>query len=99
MQDKNNMKIALKQAMEYLDKVQCYWACADMKACNEYRKKANKIMITAIQREARHNLSDKQALSIWHHVYEKEIMNNKQDLRYQLWAIKNFIEFVDQLLD
>ena len=39
------MKIALKQAMEYLDKVQCYWACADMKACNEYRKKANKIIV------------------------------------------------------
>ena len=99
MQDKNNMKIALKQAMEYLDEVQRRWACADMKAYNEYRKKADKVMITAIQREARHNLSYKQALSIWRHVYEKDIMNNKQDVRYQLWSMKNFIEFVDQLLD
>ena len=56
-------------------------------------------MIVAIQREARHNLSDKKALSIWQHVYEKEIMKNEQDIKYQLWSMKNFVEFVDQLLD
>lgn len=99
MQDKNNMEIALKQAMGYLEKALCRRANADMKEYNEYRKKADKIMIVAIQREARHNLSDKKALSIWQHVYEKEIMKNEQDVRYQLWVIKNFIEFVDQLLD
>lgn len=98
MQDKNDMKIALKQAMEYLDKAQCRWAYADMKACNEYRKKADKIMIIAIQREARHNLSDKKALSIWQHVYETQ-MKYEQDIKYQLWSMKNFIEFVDQMLD
>ena len=99
MQDKNNMEIALKQAMGYLDKALCRRAYADMKEYNEYRKKADKIMIVAIQREARHNLSDKKALSIWQHVYEKEIMKNEQDIKYQLWSMKNFIEFVDQLLD
>ena len=98
VQDKNDMKIALKQAMEYLDKAQCRWAYADMKACNEYRKKADKIMIIAIQREARHNLSDKKALSIWQHVYETQ-MKYEQDIKYQLWSMKNFIEFVDQMLD
>lgn len=96
MQDKNDMKIALKQAMEYLDKA--HWAYPNIEECNEYRKKADKIIVKAIQREARHNLSDKKALSIWQHVYETQ-MRHEQDIKYQLWAIKNFIEFVDQMLD
>lgn len=89
-------EIALEQTIENLSLA---WQAKTEEELKSYRKKADKIIVKAIQNKVKHNISAEKARSMWEYIYETHLRDNSDDMEYVITEMDTFIKFVDQLLD
>ena len=89
-------EIAVVQTIENLSLA---WQARTEEEIKSYRKKADKIIVKAIQNEVKHNISAEKARSMWEYIYETHLRDASDDMEYVLIEMDTFIKFVDQLLD
>ena len=89
-------EIALEQTIENLSLA---WQAKTEEEMKSYRKKADKIIVKAIQNEVKHNISAEKARCLWEYIYETHLRDASDDMEYVLTEMYTFIKFVDQLLD
>lgn len=90
------LEIALEQTIENSNLA---WQAKTEDEMKSYRKKADKIIVKAIQNEVKHNISAEKARSMWEYIYETHLRDDSDDMEYVLAEMYTFIKFVDQLLD
>lgn len=90
------LEIALEQTIENSNLA---WQAKTEDEMKSYRKKADKIIVKAIQKEMKHDISDEKARSMWEYIYETHLRDSSDDMEYIVTEMDTFIKFVDQLLD
>ena len=90
------LEIALEQTIENSNLA---WQAKTEDEMKRYRKKADKIIVKAIQNEIKHNISAEMARSMWEYIYETHLRDASDDMEYVMTEMDTFIKFVDHLLD
>lgn len=89
-------EIALEQTIENLNLA---WQAKTKDEMKSYRKKADRIIVKAIQKEMKHDIPAEKARSMWEYIYETHLRDDSDDMEYVVTEMDTFIKFVDQMLD